>query len=144
VFSEWHLVDKVPWTPEAHLHFPRLFKEQTVALLLVCQRLQLSSFVAILPQCFMPVFWDIVVAWGVENIYRFMPRNRILIQGLKNAAENNGKRGIVMSEFNEVSGRYRVRINETGQMINIKPANMTGACHEGEEAMREREEETFE
>jgi hypothetical protein len=116
----------VPWTPEAHLHFPRLFKEQTVALLLVCQRLQLSSIVAILPQCFMPVFWDIAVAWGVENLYRFMRRNKILIQGLKNAAENNGKRGIVMSEFNEVSGRYKVMIQETGKMINIKPANMTG------------------
>jgi hypothetical protein len=75
-----------------HQRFPRLFKEQTVALLLVCQRLQLSSIVAIFPQWFMPAFWDIAVAWGVVNLFRFTRHNKVLIQGLKNAVENNGKR----------------------------------------------------
>ena len=52
---------------------------------------------------------------------RWAAGTTVTITGLKNAAQHNGKRGVVRS-FNEDKGRYLVRLAD-GEQIRVKPDN---------------------
>jgi hypothetical protein len=51
----------------------------------------------------------------------------VVIRGLVNAADHNGKTGSVKS-FDEVHRRYQVVLQEDGSLVAVKPQNLTQQC----------------
>jgi hypothetical protein len=53
-FCDWDLAEGVPWATDSHRHFPAFFRGQTMALMLLWQRMKIPT--EPLLECFMPLF----------------------------------------------------------------------------------------
>lgn len=75
--------------------------------------------------------------WSIQTQAKWAPKDRVIIDGLKAAAQHNGKKGIVQPATDETRSKGRIRVQRTddawqpigddqqGGILSVKPDNLT-------------------